>query len=439
MMVVAWMPRNKSQSCTAVDPSGRLQAIGLRGKTNPPTTPANGAQWGDQPWAHGVAEGDQHRGLGQAHRPRRRCRRLPPRLLARGQRLASAAARSTGRRGPARASSREVGVRKSPLASGPSLVLATGSLGAQLFWRGRPDGTSASCVGAAGIVPVYRARSRYMRTSRIWICHMGEIKRTWRAGVIAVVPPRRVPGHLGPPRGGVVRAPKDVAKGLFSGALEKLEAIKAEQAAHVARLTKKKRKGVSGEGVAAGSVAGATQDSTTASQDPKAKDRDKSVGFADSAPPSARSAGGHVLVPHRVVGAIVNIPGGDALYVASAYLHHSQGLSDLNLRLLSHVAAALEAPQMYWALVLEQDRKPPVRQPLCYAIKWLSLKFRMYVSLLDAPGPDAVRQDWLIISGGIMKFVLQYRALTAPTCTGLFVLSSMLLWLLLKPSPSRKL
>ncbi|CAK0908900.1 unnamed protein product, partial [Prorocentrum cordatum] len=81
---------------------------------------------------------------------------------------------------------------------------------------------------------------------------------------------------------------QDVAKGLFSGALEKLEAIKAEQAAHVARLTKKKRKGASGEGAAAGPVAGAKQDSTTASQDPKAKDRDKSVGFADSAPPSAR-------------------------------------------------------------------------------------------------------------------------------------------------------
>eukprot|EP00959_Pyramimonas_sp_CCMP1952_P351682 7368521-Pyramimonas_sp.AAC.1 len=36
---------------------------------------------------------------------------------------------------------------------------------------------------------------------------------------------------------------------------------------------------------------------------------------------------------------------------------------------------------MYWALVLEQDRKPPVRQPLYYAIKWLHLKFRMYISL----------------------------------------------------------
>eukprot|EP00959_Pyramimonas_sp_CCMP1952_P145730 3050746-Pyramimonas_sp.AAC.1 len=55
-------------------------------------------------------------------------------------------------------------------------------------------------------------------------------------------------------------------------------------------------------------------------------------------PPS----GGHVWAPLRAVGAIVNIPGGDAMYVSSLCLYHSQGPSDLNVGLLSHVAAALE-------------------------------------------------------------------------------------------------
>eukprot|EP00959_Pyramimonas_sp_CCMP1952_P260186 5440029-Pyramimonas_sp.AAC.1 len=60
--------------------------------------------------------------------------------------------------------------------------------------------------------------------------------------------------------------------------------------------------------------------------------------FLGLRPPS----GGHVLIPHRAVGAIINIPGGDSVYVSSLYLHHSQGLSDSNVSLLSHVAAALE-------------------------------------------------------------------------------------------------
>eukprot|EP00959_Pyramimonas_sp_CCMP1952_P057527 1200918-Pyramimonas_sp.AAC.1 len=48
---------------------------------------------------------------------------------------------------------------------------------------------------------------------------------------------------------------------------------------------------------------------------------------------------------------------------------------------------------MHWALVLEQDRGPPVRQPVFYAIRWLYLKFNMYVCLhSDSTGVAALQQ-----------------------------------------------
>eukprot|EP00959_Pyramimonas_sp_CCMP1952_P383201 8029549-Pyramimonas_sp.AAC.1 len=62
------------------------------------------------------------------------------------------------------------------------------------------------------------------------------------------------------------------------------------------------------------------------------------LGSLGPRPPS----GGRFLFPRMAVGAIVNIPGGDAVYVSSIYMYHSQRLSDQNVGLLSHVAAALE-------------------------------------------------------------------------------------------------
>ena len=36
----------------------------------------------------------------------------------------------------------------------------------------------------------------------------------------------------------------------------------------------------------------------------------------------------------------MNVPGGDSVHLCSIYLHHMQGLSDINLSILSHAATA---------------------------------------------------------------------------------------------------
>ncbi|CAK0819472.1 unnamed protein product, partial [Prorocentrum cordatum] len=102
---------------------------------------------------------------------------------------------------------------------------------------------------------------------------------------------------------------QEVAKDLFSGAVEKLEAIKKDHADHLARLTKK-RKGPTGDGIAAGGpagpggaaaqVAGSGGKSQAAAADAKAvpTDKDKQVAFASERPPTRSRlivAGGLVL------------------------------------------------------------------------------------------------------------------------------------------------
>eukprot|EP00959_Pyramimonas_sp_CCMP1952_P383454 8035314-Pyramimonas_sp.AAC.1 len=117
-------------------------------------------------------------------------------------------------------------------------------------------------------------------------------------------------------------------------------------------------------------------------------------------PPS----GGRVLIPHRAAGAIVNIPGGEALYVSSLYLYYSQGLSDLNIGLLSHVAAALEVRAGPCILGADFIMEPSVFQESEFARSCGGRVVVPEAASGSCLAPGGLRlPDYFVVSSGLSK------------------------------------